>query len=230
MKMIFSFLLILLLTSCVSGKDKTYTGSTPAGTVIRSFLGIGRTDSVDFIRWKLIVGENQYQLQCNYGIGKPNTKGFINGGKKIELRGKSRKEKNYYFFHNGNKTLKVVALNEDLIHLLDAENNLLVGNGGWSYTLSSINPSITDQVTFISSSTILKDSIAFEGRTPCNVPGIIPPGKLCYKLKWYLVLYANTKLNLPDSFKVLGTAWRNEGGKKGRWKIIPEKIAEPFTS
>jgi hypothetical protein len=81
-------------------------------------------------------------------------------------------------------------------------------------------PSGTDQINITAAPTILKDSIAFEGRTPCNVPGVIAPGSLCYKLKWYIVLYADPKVNKPDNYKVLGTAWRKEGGRTGTWKII----------
>jgi hypothetical protein len=78
---------ILPIISCAREQEKVYAGSTPAGTVIRSFLGIPLSDSVDFIRWKLIFHDNDYQLRCNYGIGKPNTNGFMEGGKKIELIG-----------------------------------------------------------------------------------------------------------------------------------------------
>src|SRR5689334_14865582 len=85
---IFSVLLSsLIIVSCASGKEKTFVGCTPAAPVVRSFLGISLNDSVDFIRWKLIIDDDHYQLECNYGIGKPNTKGFINGGKKIGLNG-----------------------------------------------------------------------------------------------------------------------------------------------
>jgi hypothetical protein len=227
MKIIFSFLLILSFVSCASGSEKTYTGSTPAAPVIRSFLGISLKDSIDFIRWKIIISSNHYQLNCNYGIGKPNTKGFINGGLKIELTGKVHKEKNYYLFINGSKTLKAVELNENLLHLVNADNSLLVGTGGWSYTLNNIKPTGSDQISLISSPTILQDSMVFHGRTPCNVPDIIPPGQLCHRLKWYIVLYANTKLNQPDHFKILGTAWRKEG-KTGYWKIIMGKQGRTF--
>ena len=221
--MISPFLSIFLIVCCASGKEKIYTGSTPADTVIRSFLGIPLSDSVDFIRWKFILQDKWYELQCNYGIGKANTNGFINGGVKVELTGECRKEKNYYQFQNGTKTLKAVELNADLLHLLNADNSLLVGNEGWSYTLNNVTPSGTDQVSITAAPGVLKDSIAFEGRTPCKVPGVIAPGMLCYKLKWYVVLYANTQTNRPGSYKVLGTAWRKEGGRTGNWKIIAEQ-------
>ena len=223
MKLVFVFLFLLLIVSCGSGKEKIYTGSTPADTVIRSFLGIPLPDSVDFIRWKLILRDNQYHLQCNYGIGKPNTNGFINGGNKIELNGGFKKEKNYYQFQSGDKILRVAELNADLLHLLNADNSFLVGNGGWSYTLSNITPSGTDQINIAPQQIVLKDSMAFEGRTPCNVPGIIAPGMECYKLKWYIVLYSNAEKNEPGQYKVYGTTWRKEGGRKGNWKIIAGK-------
>lgn len=223
MKNITIILFLLLIVSCSSGKEKTYTGSTPAGKVIKSFLGIPFSDSVDFIRWKLILRDNNYDLQCNYGIGKNNTNGFINGGKKIGLKGTLTKDKNFYGLQNGNKILQVAELNTDLLHLLDENKNLLVGNGGWSYTLNSLAASFSDQASFAAHQAILKDSIAFEGRTPCKVPGIIPPGMECYKLKWYIVFYADAKKNEPGTYKVYGTNWRQNGPITGNWKIITGK-------
>jgi hypothetical protein len=228
MKMFSPFLYILLVISCAngnekSGNEKTYIGSTPAGPVIKSFLGIPLSDSIDFIRWKIVIRDKQYKIHCNYGIGQPNTNGFINGGVKVDIDGECLKNKNYYEFRNGSKTLKAVELNTDLLHLLNIDNSLLIGNGGWSYTLSNIKPSNTDQVSITAAPSIFKDSISFEGRTPCNVPGVIEPGRLCYKLKWYIVLYAEAKMNKQGRYKVLGTPWRKEGGRTGNWKIITGK-------
>jgi hypothetical protein len=223
MKIISTVLSILLIVSCGSGKEKTYTGSTPADNSIRSFLGIPFSDSVDFIRWKLMIRDNDYHLQCNYGIGKNNSNGFISGGKKIELKGAMKKDKKYYGLQNGDKTLNVAKLNTDLLHLLNEDKSLLVGNGGWSYTLNSMSASVSDQVNLTPNQTVLKDSIGFEGRTPCKIPGIIPPGMECYKLKWYIVLYANAKKNEPGSYKVYGTTWRQKGPGTGNWKIINGK-------
>lgn len=217
------FLSLLFICSCGSGKEKKYTGSTPAANVVRSFLGIPFSDSIDFVRWKLVLLQDQYQLQCNYGIGKPNTNGFINGGKRIEITGTLQKEKNYYHLGYRDKTLKLAELNADLLHLLDTDNNLLIGNGGWSYTLNNIEPVKTDQANIIAKQTVLEDSMAFEGRTPCNVPGIIAPGSECYKLKWYIVLYGNAENKSPGKYKIYGTSWRKESAKTGNWKISTGK-------
>lgn len=220
-----SFILVsfLFITSCGSGKEKEYTGSTPAAKVVRSFLGIPFSDSIDFIRWKLIFLNDKYLLQCNYGIGKPNTNGFINGGKKIEISGVWQKEKYYYHLRYRDKTLKLAELNTDLLHLLDTDNRLLAGNGGWSYTLNNIKPLKTDQVSFIAKQTNLQDSMSFEGRTPCKVPGIIAPGNECYKLKWHIVFYSNAGKNQPTHYKIRGTPWYKQGGKTGNWKITQGK-------
>ena len=220
MKSIFPLLSILLTVACASGKEYSYIGSTPAAPVIRSFLGVPISDSIDFIRWRLIIRDDRYEFRCNYGISEANTNGFVNKGRNIELTGKCRKEKNYYFFQNGTKTLKAAELNIDLLHLLNTDNSLLVGNGGWSYTLNSIKPSASDQVSVATTPTIIKDSISFQGRTPCAVPGVVAAGALCYKLKWHIVLYANKQITHSGTYKIFGTPWRAEGGKAGTWKTI----------
>ena len=76
MKFTTALLLFVLFVSCASSKETNYTASTPASPLVRNFLGISLTDSIDFIRWKLSINDKQYSLDCKYGIGKPNTNGF----------------------------------------------------------------------------------------------------------------------------------------------------------
>jgi hypothetical protein len=220
MKTFSSCLLLVFVVSCASGKERSYTASTPADPVVRTFLGISLSDSIDFIRWKIVLRDKDYALNCNYGIGKPNTNGFMNGGKKIECSGRLEYEKNYYILHNNGKTLKIAELNPDLLHIMTPDNTLLNGNGGWSYTINNLSPSITDNISMKANPTAIKDSIAFEGRTPCGVPGIIPAGVTCYKLKWYIVFYGNPEKNEPTTCRIFGTRYRKEGGRRGTWKII----------
>ena len=78
MKINFIFLSYFFITIITKGEERKYTGSTPADPFVRSFLGIALQDSVDFVRWQLTFQNNNYTLNCNYGIGKPNTNGFIN--------------------------------------------------------------------------------------------------------------------------------------------------------
>ena len=195
MKLIATFLSMILFVSCANSKETNYTGSTPAEPIVRTFLGISQTDSIDFIRWKLSLTDKKYSLECRYGIGKPNTNGFYDE-KKVVLSGGVKKQNNNYILEHGNHILKLAELNANLLHVVNSDNTLLRGGAGWSYALNNMAPSATDQFYTITKQQIVtNDSIAFEGRTPCGVPGIIEPGKICYKLKWYLVLYNNKKMS-----------------------------------
>jgi hypothetical protein len=211
------------LVSCANSKEINYTGSTPASTIIRAFLEISLSDSIDFIRWKLTLNENNYILQCNYGIGKNNTNGFINGGKNISINGLFKKEKNIFLLINGDRSLKLVELNANLLHLLNANNTLLVGNGGWSYTLNNINPAVSNEINIKTKQPVLKDSMIFEGRTPCGIPGIISDGNECYKLKWKIILYADAGWNLPTTYKIIRVIRSSESTITGNWEIIKDK-------
>ncbi|WP_276502182.1 hypothetical protein [Terrimonas pollutisoli] len=222
MRFILAFVLILF-SSCVNSKEKSYTGSTPVGAVVRSFFGIPPADSIDFMRWKLLIDKNNYTLICNYGVGKPNTNGFISGGKSVQFTGECRHDNNFYILLKNGKELKLLELNENLLHLADFNNNLLIGNSGWSYVLNSLSPVETSKLNITAQTASLPDSMLYTGRTPCAVPGIIPNGTSCYKLKWKLVFYADAANHKPTTYKVWGTPWRKVDGKTGRWKIRSTK-------
>src|SRR5687768_484125 len=139
MKTVISILAVLIALSG-SNKDITYVASTPAyHKVVRNFLGISLTDSIDFIRWKLVFRDNQYELLCKYGIGKPNTPGFIDE-KSVSFSGVVKKENNYYTLTNAGKTLSIAELNNNILHLADENKKLLVGTAGWSYALNNSTP------------------------------------------------------------------------------------------
>ena len=223
MKIIATILSFVLLASCANSKETNYTASTPAGSIVRTFLGIPLSDSIDFIRWKLALTDVKYRLECNYGISRPNTNGFMENGQKVVFTGPVKRQGNTYILQNGNAMLKLAELNANLLHILNDDNSLLIGNSGWSYAINNITPSINDQSNISAKQVVIKDSAVFEGRTPCGVPGIIEPGKLCYKLKWLIVLYGNAAKNEPTTYKVFGTPYRVEGGRRGNWKIVTGK-------
>ena len=205
----------------VKGTDRIFIGSTPAAADVKQFLQIPLSDSIDFIRWKIILAENSYKLNCNYGIGKQGTNGFINGGKTIQLTGKLNVAKDLYQLFNGSRTLMMISLNNDLLHLLDHQKKLLVGNGGWSYTLNNISPQHLSSLNITADSNIERDSMVFDGRTPCGVPGIVEPGKVCYKLKWRVTFYPKT-VNEDAKCKILGTGMRPYG-IIAQWNIVNRK-------
>jgi len=213
----FSFLVgCFLFFSCVSGREKIFTGSTPANHVIRNFLGISLADSIDFIRWKLSFDQTKYSLSANYGIGKPNTNGFIAGGKWARFSGELKKGKDIYWLTNGNRAIELAILNDEVLHLVNPGGSLMRGTAGWSYTLSIEKSSATNPLHFVPKKFILKDSMAYEGRTPCLDFADIQKGKDCYKLKWSIVLFADPTTNTPAGFRLRGTAVQHQS-KTGTW-------------
>jgi hypothetical protein len=222
MKFIATFLSIILLISCASSKETNYTASTPADPLVRTFLGISLTDSIDFIRWKLSLTDKKYSLECSYGISKPNTNGFYDE-KKVILNGIVKRENNNYILENGNHVLKLAELNVNLLHILNKDNTLLIGGGGWSYALNNIAPTATNQINLTAKQDFLKDSIVFQGRTLCGDFSINRPSQNCIKMKWLIVFYANK--NEPTTYllnrsNILPLEYP---GKKGTWKIIAGK-------
>jgi len=224
MKLLFTFLVTMLLYACADSKEITYVGSTPAHPHVRNFFGISLTDSIDFIRWKLIIQDNNFTLNCEYGVCKPSTNGFLDG-KKVELMGKLKKENNHYYLPNGNKTLALFEINTNLLHILNADKKLLIGNGGWSYSLNNTVPRATAQYNFTSSPTLIKDSVVLEGRTPCQqLSALLQLHKRpeCNKMKWLLVLYLDAS-GQPTNYIIGSRAYKRETTDGGKWKIVQGK-------
>jgi hypothetical protein len=208
------------LFSYCTATTQIFRGSTPANAVVKSFLGIPLTDSIDFIRWRLNIDGEKFSLSCNYGIGKQGTNGFINGGKHVEFSGSTTRENSYFLLRHKNKMLWVIEINPSLLHLLDRQQKLLVGNGGWSYTLNGLSASNWSINNLRTIAIRIKDSTVFEGRTPCGVPGVVEPGNVCYKLKWRIVLYTDAADSGKGGYRAFGTEWRQEGGRRGSWTRV----------
>ncbi|HYC40006.1 MAG TPA: hypothetical protein VEB63_05900 [Chitinophagaceae bacterium] len=199
----------LLLSACVSGRERSFTGSTPADPVVREFLGISAADSVDFIRWNLELEEKRFSLSCNYGRGKPNTNGFYGGGKWVRLAGILGENDREVYLEHGNHRLSFAKLNTNLLHVLNASKEMLTGTGGWSYTLNREGEQQREPLDHYSAASFA-DSVVFQGRTPC-----LPGSRGCYKQKWLLVLQEN-----PASYFLKGTIVGSDErllGVRGTW-------------
>ena len=96
------------------------------------------------------------------------------------------KEKVNLSFTHDKRILNLAEINNDLLYLLNAQKQFLVGNGGWSYALNNEQPMGTSVLNFYSK-TVFPDTIAFEGRTPCR--GLDDERPDCYKRKWLIVFF-----------------------------------------
>ena len=210
------FIACLLFTAYSYAEELNYTASTPANSTVRQFLGINQNDSIDFIRWNLKINDREFNLSCSYGIGKPNTNGFIDE-KKVQLNGSVSYENETLRLNARNRSLSCHILNQNLLHILHQDNTMMIGNGGWSYTLNSkqevhtteVNPKVKD-ISF-------NDSVVFIGRTPCKHAAEMlykENRSECYKMKWLLSLRKDSRTASSGSYR-LGAS----GQIKGKWKM-----------
>lgn len=253
-----SFLIfILLLTgilcpgSCSAGNSSSeivFVGSTPGDELIKSMLTIQPETKVDFIRWNLTLNNTKsaFVLSIVFGESQPNTSGFKGGGEKHSFEGEYTISKSGNKNINGeiyslrsNKLSSVIAmvkLNDNLFHLLTPQNQLMVGNGGWSYTLNRKGPlnNLAVLPALTTSSTLTNDTslqVVFEGRTPCQ--GIATDNNLtvapdCFKLKWKLILNRDPQTLLPTTYQ-LKTTFNRDADRSGKWTIIKATPSNPNT-
>lgn len=243
-KTLLLYSLLLLSTSIISSATPiVFVGSTPGDKLIKSQLTIPLDKEVDFIRWNLILNEttsnqNTFSLKTTFGVSQPNTLGF-----KVEE--KLAFEGTYVITPSKNKILHgiiyylksnslpseimMVKLNENIFHLLTPQHRLMIGNGGWSYTLNrkelivdkaAVTPALT------SPSTILSDSsrkVIYDGRTPCQDYAIEHQLKVtssCFKLKWRLILNRNPITHKPTTYTIRKVVDNIPRDVSGNWTIL----------
>lgn len=209
---IISLLLVLWLFNCHTSplKDSTYIGSTPANTTVRKFLGISLTDSIDFIRWKLVISDVAYQLQCTYGLCQPGTPGFRKNNH-VSFSGKAKRVGLMYALEYNGRNFFIQDINANLVHLLDENKRALVGNGGWSYTLNNTTPVKTDQFNPPGGKRKKEYPVILEGRTPCQELSALigrEATAACNKMKWYIIMYTDSATGKPSYFLEGGRGYR----------------------
>jgi hypothetical protein len=227
--MIHTLLLLFLLTNgSIGGNVMKFTASTPANKTVRDFLNISQGDSIDFIRWKLkIVDLKEFEFSCSYGISKANTNGFVNE-KVVAGKGTAELKDGVLTVYHQGKMMSMLLLNQNIIHLLDTNGSMMVGNAGWSYTLNSITPLAETSFTIKSKNVSFTDSVVFDGRTPCKGIEELMDNRTraeCYKKKWRLSLYKDHSADISGSYKI-GTV----GARTGKWKLIENSTGRPVYS
>ncbi len=133
----------------------TYVGTSPCGNILKPFLGVANEPECDFTKWTMTLYPQKdnapalVKLVYQYGVSRPNTSGFMKE-KRAEFEGhwtiqkgtKTKPNATVYqlTIHKPDKNLLFVKLNDNLIHLLDSQRNLMIGNAGHSYTFSKRKP------------------------------------------------------------------------------------------
>jgi hypothetical protein len=231
---------MLIVSSCSASEkylESTWVGSTPGDDFVKSVLAIPAGTKVDFIRWNLILeNSSSFRLDIIYGESKPNTLGFIGGGKKRSINGTvtiSERGNFKIVYHLKSSELSddilLAKFNENLIHFLSPQNQLLVGNGGWSYALNNLNPVQSKEYFFVSDiSEENSNEVTFDGRTPCDEISKDHPemktSSSCFKLKWRLILRRDSVTHMPSTYTLRKILDGKRVDITGKWDIIKEEM------
>jgi|SRR5215218_5541815 len=220
---------------------EVFVGSTPGDSHIKALLNIPANATIDFIRWELalskkVTNANKFVLNIVFGEGQPNTSGFKGGGEKRSYEGeytvstptKQMLNGEIYRLKMGNvlTPISLIKLNANLLHVLTPAGNLMVGNGGWGYTLNRKEP-VANSASGLSplAASFFNDTarqVIFEGRTPCRdfaKQYHLKVSDDCFKLKWKCILYRDSSTFLPTTYSLEGTLFRSRK-ITGKWKII----------
>ncbi|HEX6189272.1 MAG TPA: hypothetical protein VFZ40_14425 [Pyrinomonadaceae bacterium] len=227
-----------------------FVATSPCDSVSRTALKIPATANCEMIKWRLTLFEDaktlaptNFELKCAYGLAEQGTTGLSKGETKVGWRGTwkivSGADATVYELDLGmaNGTVSFRKVDHNLLHLLDQNKSLALGNAGWSYTLNrtgdlGINikqAAGTTQLQLGSpaayASQITTDSSMlgrFVGRSPCHevasqLSKAVPPD--CMKVKWDLTLYHDRNTLAPNTYKLRGTFFR-ERVREGKWTIV----------
>jgi hypothetical protein len=231
-----------------------FAGSSPCGEAIKRLFDIP-SDASSPLRWKLILHQDSktrvpagYKLECDYNPPKvadsptpePKTVSLKWEGRWAITKGSKFNPDADVFELSG--AVSLVKVNDDLLHMLNPDRSLMVGNGGWSYTMNRFEAS--EKVVIPSAATLARPSESyslsplavgpsvfgvFEGRSPCQ--GIARELKIaaevdCAKVKWRITLYQDPATLVPTRYKVESSLNRKRI-REGSWSVARGTAADP---
>jgi len=222
-----------------------FVGSTPCDIIVRQQLGIAADADSNLIQWQLTLHHDPqtqapagYRLRCTYGATVQGTPGLAGAKSTVESSGswkltRGTKTAPAVVVYELSGSVALVKVGHDLLHVLHPDRSLMVGNGGWSYTLNRLAsaekpgdrdlalaaPSVSYRISPLATGP--KVLGVFEGRTPAL--GIarqlkLPENRASIKAKWRVTLYQDPQTLEPTTYKVEGSLYR-EGAREGKWTI-----------
>lgn len=231
-------------------RNEVFVGTSPCAQSARAFLKITDSEKCDEVKWKLTLMHNQetkqstgfilereYKIYIDNRTDKSQGTISIKGDWKLEKGTKEDANAMIYKLHSGEKTISFLKVDDNLLHLLEPDKSLSIGNGGQSFTLSKTGSNISaSSRPFVkgiglSSSGIKDTMIRFVGRTPCQEIAKelkIKTDPDCFKLKWDLRLFQDPISFAPTKYELRRTGHR-ESVIVGKWKIIKAEASDPKT-
>lgn len=226
-------------------------GTTPAGATIVPILKL-TADRDSAVKWRLTLHREPhsqkpagYELRCESEAAVPGTNGERKRPYTIEHKGvwewgTGRAADPLGVIVKLDIGLGLAQLNENVFHVLRRDRSLMVGSGGWSYTLNresaAEQPLQESEVVFPPSDSYKLTPLAsgpevfgiYIGRSP--IAGIWrelerPDPLDAMKAKWRLTLFKDPQTGAPTKYRIDGTLYRKglmkspQEPREGEWKI-----------
>jgi hypothetical protein len=219
-----------------------FVGTTPCDAHARRFVGIAANTPCERITWQLTlsVAPSTYTMTAAFGMQVVAGPGLVNGGTTARLRGSwstrrgSQTDPDAVVYRltdeSSGQSVAFVKVGNNLLHFLNDDQGLAVGNAGWSYTLSRTAVRRNDVTSHWVADTPAGRKVAgvFEGRTPCQEVARAlgaSPADDCVKLKWRLTLLQDPASGAPTTYKLEGTLYRSRP-LTGTWTMLKDAGAD----
>jgi hypothetical protein len=228
-----------------------FVGSTPGGARVQEFLGgLAATAVCHSVTWQMTLFTNQvakrpftFSLTARYHVPTASNPNRSEDGSTVTWRGtweilpaaKPGPGTAIYKITatESKRALSFAKLSDGLLHLLNPDGSLAIGNAGESFTLNRADraekhgdrdlamsaPSMSYKISSLSTGATV--FAVFEGRTPCldiSRELKIAQSAACIKAKWRMTLYRNPETQAPTTYKVEGSLFR-EGAREGTWSM-----------
>jgi hypothetical protein len=225
--------------------EQEFVGTTLCGREVREFIGGLPSDApCHAITWRLTLRPAPaptWKLAATYGVPARTNPNAMVDGPSVALQGTLRPvtaarsapgATRHQLTREGvRRSLSFAEIHGDLLHLLADDGGLMVGTGGWSYTLNRAGraekpaeASRAADMSYTISPRATGSTVSgvFEGRTPCR--GISHQMKLpemdgCLKVKWRVTLYQDPATAAATTYKIESTLHRQRA-REGTWKIL----------
>lgn len=201
-----------------------FEATTPCDTNPKPLPQIPNDAPCDQLVWKLALYKSSkaqeastYTLSGRYGLSQPNTPNqHIGGGTMIEIAGNwtvahgtaDKRDAELYHLNTEAGTISLIKVSDNILHLLDQENRLRVGNGAWSYSLhktDTLLPLASKFTSYQEKPVAGAESGVFVGRTPCYPIAEqlnIPMPNDCSRIKWEVTLYQDSQTLTPTTYRI----------------------------
>lgn len=198
-----------------------FVGTTPCDAEVRRFVGIAVGVPCDRITWRLALSgpPSTYTLTAAFGVQESSGPGLVNGGSVAHLhgawstlKGTNANASVVYRLSDASsgRSAAFARIGDNLLHLLNDDKRLAIGNASWSYTLSGTSALRRDVPS--EPAVARKAAGVFEGRTPCQELARelgVSTRDDCVKLKWRLTLLEDPATGTPTTYKLEGTLYRD---------------------